>query len=297
MKTHIPTSLRKVLLAALFATVSIASTTYAVEDVTNDSYGEAETWFLKKDYGSIGYRDLTFSGTNSVLGIVDHWCHDYNTILFSAVDCPGDDTEIVLSPDWSTGKFIAHSVTSSQGHSDNVDLRLPKLHDHDSTNEYGFSTSWSNGNIYVNSEAVLEVTTNVSAHGTLSITDSSRVTVGNKVSAGEIRVTSGQLTAKDIVVAKHNLWDISAENPYDGEDSTGELLVRGSAANVTATGTVYAEGGVNVSNKAHLNANTITSTVTGGGPGSACEDERGGDDQRTDLEGAPPRDLRKGRRS
>ena len=270
MKTHIPTSLRKALLAALFATVSIASTTYAVEDVTNDSYGEAETWFLGNEYGSTGYQDLTFSGTKSVLGTVDHWCHDYNTIFFSADDCPGDNTEIVLSPDWSTGKFIAHSVTSSQGKDSHADLRLadlhhPDLHDHDSTDEYGFSTSWSNGNIYVNSEAVLEVTTNVSAHGTLSITDSSQVTVGNKVSAGEIRVTSGQLTAKDIVVAKHNLWDISAENPYDGEDSTGELLVSGSAANVTATGTVSATGGVNVSNKAHLNANTITSNVTGGG--------------------------------
>ena len=267
MKTHIPTSLRKALLAALFATVSIASTTYAVEDVTNDSYGEAETWFLGNEYGSTGYQDLTFSGTDSVLGTVDHWCHDYNSsgIPKKYMDNPGDDTVITLTPDWSTGKFIAHSVTSSQGHSDNVDLSLPDLHDHDSTDEYGFSTSWSNGNIYVKSEAVLEVTTNVSAHGTLSITGRSQVTVGNKVSAGKIRVAGAQLTAKDIVVAKNNLWDISAENPYDGEDSTGELKISGSAANVTVTGTVSAEGGVNVSNKAHLNANTITSNVTGGG--------------------------------
>ena len=260
MKTHIPASLRKALLAALFATASIASTTYAVEDVTNVSRGFAETTLGSNKYSN-GYTDLTFSGTNSVLGTVDHWCHDYNVISIPShfTDRKGDDTEITLAPDERSGKYIAHSITADLGKDSDTNFDLDDWHDHDSHDEYGYSYSWSNGNIWVDGEAVLEVTTDINAHGTLGITGSSRVTAGNKVSAGEIKVTSGQLTAKDISVTANNLW-----NPGEADyDSTGVLLVSGSGAEVTATGTVSAAGGVNVSNGAHLNAGKITSNVTG----------------------------------
>lgn len=260
MKTHIPASLRKALLAALFATVSIASTTYAVEDVTNVSQGFAETTLGSNKYSN-GYTDLTFSGTNSVLGTVDHWCHDYNVISIPShfTDRKGADTEITLAPDERSGKYIAHSITANQGKDSYTDLDDPDFHNHASEDEYGYSYSWSNGNINVKGEAVLEVTTNISAHGTIAISDSSQVTAGNKVSAGEIKVTGGQLTAKDISVTAKNLWN-PGEDDYD---STGELLVSGSGAEVTATGTVSAAGGVNVSDGAHLNASKITSNVTG----------------------------------
>ena len=260
MKTHIPATLRKALLAALFATATIASTTYAVEDVTNVSRGFAETTLGSNKYSN-GYTDLTFRGTNSVLGTVDHWCHDYNVLGIPHYfnDREGDDTEITLAPDERSGKYIAHSITADLGKDSDTNFDLDDWHDHDSHDEYGYSYSWSNGNIWVDGEAVLEVTTDINAHGTLGITGSSRVTAGNKVSAGEIKVTSGQLTAKDISVTANNLW-----NPGEADyDSTGELLVSGSGAEVTATGTVSAAGGVNVSNGAHLNAGKITSNVTG----------------------------------
>ncbi|MDO4817916.1 MAG: autotransporter domain-containing protein [Akkermansia sp.] len=265
MKTHIPASLRKALLAALFATVSIASTTYAKDvdyalDVINWSDGYGETTFGNNKH-STGYTDLTFSGTDPSLGTVDHWCHDYNVISIPShfTDRKGADTGIWVEPDYRTGKYIVHSITADQGKANNTNFNLDDWHDHDSHDEYGYSYSWSNGNIKVKGEAVLEVTTDISAHGTITISDSSQVTAGNKVSAGEIKVTGGQLTAKDISVTVKNLWN-PGEDDYD---STGELLVSGSGAEVTATGTVYAEGGVNVSNGAHLNASKITSNVTG----------------------------------
>ncbi|MDO4221835.1 MAG: autotransporter domain-containing protein [Akkermansia sp.] len=265
MKTHIPASLRKALLAALFATVSIASTTYAVDvdyalDVINWSDGYGETTFGNNKH-STGYTDLTFSGTDPSLGTVDHWCHDYNVISIPShfTDRKGADTGIWVEPDYRTGKYIVHSITADQGKANNTNFNLDDWHDHDSHDEYGYSYSWSNGNINVKGEAVLEVTTNISADGTITISDSSQVTVGNKVSAGEIKVTSGQLTAKDISVSVKNLWN-PGEDDYD---STGELLVSGSGAEVTATGTVSAAGGVNVSDGAHLNASKITSNVTG----------------------------------
>ena len=261
MKTHIPASLRKALLAALFATASIATTAYAgagVTDVVNSSEGWASPWLSLSTYDSTGYTDLTLNGTDSMLGTVDHWCHDWDA-LSGADDNDGEDTYIYLTPDASTGKFIAHSITANLGKSQYADIDDPDSHDHTDHSTYGYSTSWSNGNITVDDEAVLEVTTNINAHGTFGITGSSRVTAGNKVSAGEIKVTSGQLTAKDISVTANNLW-----NPGEADyDSTGELLVSGSGAEVTATGTVSAAGGVNVSNGAHLNAGKITSNVTG----------------------------------
>ncbi|MCQ2366301.1 MAG: autotransporter domain-containing protein [Akkermansia sp.] len=260
-----PASLRKALLAALFATVSIASTTYAKDvdyalDVINWSDGYGETTFGHNEH-STGYTDLTFSGTDPSLGTVDHWCHDYNVISIPShfTDRKGADTEIWVEPDYHTGKYIVHSITADQGKADHTNFNLDDWHDHDSHDEYGYSYSWSNGGINVKGEAVLEVTTNISAHGTIAIIDSSQVTAGNKVSAGEIKVTGGQLTAKDISVTANNLW-----NPGEADyDSTGELLVSGSGAEVTATGTVSAAGGVNVSDGAHLNAGKITSNVTG----------------------------------
>ncbi|MCQ2371077.1 MAG: autotransporter outer membrane beta-barrel domain-containing protein [Akkermansia sp.] len=261
MKTHIPTTLRKALLAALFATASIATTAYAgagVTDVVNSSEGWASPWLSLSTYDSTGYTDLTLNGTDSMLGWVDHWCHDWDAVS-GADDNDGEDTYIYLTPDASTGKFIAHSIKAKQGKDENTDIHDPDSHDHTDHATYGYSTSWSNGNITVDNEAVLEVTTNINAHGTLDILGSSSVTAGSSVNAGEIKVTSGQLTAKDISATVKKLW-----NPGDDDyDSTGELLVSGSGAEVTATGTVSAAGGVNVSNGAHLNAGKITATVSG----------------------------------
>ena len=262
MKTRIPATLRKALLAALFATASIATTAYAgagVTDIVNSSEGWASPWLSLSTYDSTGYTDLTFNGTDSMLGWVDHWCHDWDAVSGSD-DNDGDDTYIYLTPDASTGKFIAHSITANLGKSQYADIDDPDSHDHTDHSTYGYSTSWSNGNITVDDEAVLEVTTNINAHGTLDILGSSRVTAGSSVNAGEINVTeSGSLTVKDINVTKNNLW----EPGDDDYDSNGELYIYGDGATVTATGTVYAEGGVKVSNGAHLNASTITATVSG----------------------------------
>ena len=88
MKTHIPATLRKALIAALFATASLASTSYArgVEEV-----GKVVNW--SEDYvspfetcTSKGYTDLTFSGTNRTLGTVHHYVHS------AAMDFGGVDS-------------------------------------------------------------------------------------------------------------------------------------------------------------------------------------------------------------
>ncbi len=265
MKTHIPASLRKALIAALFATASLASTSYAKAvdfalDVVNWSDGYAETT-LGIDKYSTGYTDLTFSGTDPSLGTVDHWCHDYNVLSLPDhfTDRSGDDTEIWVEPDYYTGKYIVHSITAAQGKDSDTNFNLDGWHDHASQDEYGYSYSWSNGNIWVDEEAVLEVTTTIDAHNIIGIGDASRVTVGGKVSAGEIRITTGaSLTAENINVTRNNLWD-----PDDDDyDSTGMLLITHYGTNVTVTGTVRAEGGVKIDD-ATLYASTINSTVSG----------------------------------
>ena len=268
MKTHIPATLRKALLAALFATASFASTSYAKDvdyalDVINWSDGYGETTFGHNEH-STGYTDLTFSGTNPSLGTVDHWCHDYNVISIPDhfTDRSGDDTGIWVEPDYRTGKYIVHSVTADQGKAENTDFDLDDWHDHDSHDEYGYSYSWSNGNIWVDGKAVLEVTTTIDAHGTIDIDQASRVTVGGQVSAGEISVTNGaSLTAANIDITRNNLW-----NPGDDDyDSTGSMYIDGYGTNVTVADTLYADGAVQVGNSGTLNASTIIGAVTGEG--------------------------------
>ena len=270
MKTHIPTKLRKALIAALFAVSSVAYNAQADEPII--SVGDYINWSTGEVSGetpggmgiteeSTGYVDLAFSGSDRAGFAVGHAIHyGYDEEGYHC-DSLFTDTYIFISPE-SDGVFRGHSITARQGKDVNSTL-VPSDHDGARLDVFGYSDAWSNGNITVNSEAVLEMSSFISAHGTLSIAGGSRVTAGSYVSAGEILVTAGELNAKNINVTQNNLWDVTAENPYDGEDSTGELNITGSDAKVTATGIVSAAGGVDVSNSAHLNASKITSKMTG----------------------------------
>ena len=258
MKTHIPASLRKALIAALFATASVVSTSYA-KGV--DEVGKVVNW--SEDYvspfetcTSKGYTDLTFSGTNRTLGTVHHYVHSA-AMDFGGVD---DYTYITLTPDEHSGKYIAYSVEARQGKDVHADLSLGSFHDHSINDTWGYSSSWSNGNIWVDEEAVLEVTSTIDAHNAIDIADASRVTVGGKVSAGEIRITGGaSLTAENINVTCNTLW-----SPGDADyDSSGSMNITGAGTTVTVTGTVEADGTVHVGSHGTLYASTITATVSG----------------------------------
>ncbi|MDO4955025.1 MAG: autotransporter domain-containing protein [Akkermansia sp.] len=258
MKTHIPATLRKALIAALFATASLASTSYAkAVDEVGKVVNWSESYVSPFDtFTSEGYTDLTFSGTNRTLGTVRHYVHSAATD-FGGVD---DYTYITLTPDEHSGKYIAYSVKAWQGKDVHADLSLGSFHDHSINDTWGYSTSWSNGSINVNKEAVLEVTTTIEAHNIIDITDASRVTVGGKVSAGEIRITDGaSLTAENINVTCNTLW-----SPGDADyDSTGMLSITGAGTSVTVTGTVEADGAVRVGNSGTLYASDIQADVAG----------------------------------
>ena len=235
MKTHIPATLRKALLAALFATASVVSTSYA-KGV--DEVGKVVNW--SEDYvtpfetcTSKGYTNLTFSGTNSTLGTVHHYVHTAATD-FGGVD---DYTYITLTPDEHSGKYIAYSVEAKQGKDDHADLSEVSFHDHTINDTWGYSSSWSDGSINVNKEAVLEVTTDIKANYRIEIIDASRVTVGGKVSAGNIGIGFGSsLTAGDITLTQNEYWEPGYENDW----SDGGITI--SEAQVTVTGTLSAVG-------------------------------------------------------
>lgn len=258
MKTHIPATLRKALIAALFATASLASTSYAKGvDEVGKIVNWSESYVSPFDsFTSEGYTDLTFSGTNRTLGTVRHYVHSAATD-FGGVD---DYTYITLTPDEHSGKYIAYSVKAWQGKDVHADLSLGSFHDHSINDTWGYSSSWSNGSINVNKEAVLEVTTTIDAHNIIDITDASRVTVGGKVSAGEIIVDNGSsLTAENINVTCNTLW-----SPGDADyDSTGSMNITGAGTSVTVTGTVEADGAVRVGNSGTLYASDIQADVAG----------------------------------
>ncbi len=272
MKTHIPTKLRKALIAALFAVSSVAYNAQADEPIISvGDYINWSTGVVKRttpgggflvERESTGYVDLAFSGSDRAEFAVGHAIHfGYDEEGYHC-DSLFEATYIIISPE-SDGVFRGHSITARQGKDVNAILVPSEYHDAARLDVFGYSDAWSNGNIAVNNEAVLEMSSFIDAHGTLSIAGGSRVTAGSYVSAGEILVTAGELNAKNINVTQNNLWDVTAENPYDGKDSTGKLNITGSDAKVTATGTVTAAGGVGVSYGAHLNASDIKASVTG----------------------------------
>ena len=242
MKTHIPAKLRKALIAALFAVSAVAYNAQAEYNddfnVGSDARNSVTDTYLDAD--ALGYVDFTFRGLDPVLGTA-HFTHsiipvDYYTRLVATVG--------------SSGKYEFHSLKADQGCDPEYDIH---------TGQYSgegmgyYSTSWSNGNITMTDEAVMEVTASISANGAININGASRVTAGNQVTAGEIQLTGSSLTTGNISVSQNDLW-------VPGEDSiksSGELSISGSNANVTATGTVSAVGAVNVSQGAYLNADKV----------------------------------------
>ncbi len=242
MKTHIPATLRKALIAALFAVSSVAYNAQAAYNddfnVGSDARNSVTDTYLEAD--ALGYVDFTFSGLNPVLGTA-HFTHsaisvDYYTRLVATVG--------------SSGKYEFHTLKADQGRDPEYDI-----HSRQYIGEGAgyYSTSWSNGNINVQNEAVMEVTASITANGAININGASRVTAGNKVTAGEINLTGSSLTTGNISVSQNDLW-------VQGDDSiksSGALSISGSNANVTATGTVSAVGAVNVSKGAYLNADKV----------------------------------------
>lgn len=260
MKTHIPASLRKALLAALFATVASVTTAQGKDTIFADVVNHASSSIDVggSDYSSVGYTDLTFDDSSSYVGSVVHRVH------LGTADYPGEDYSYITVPYDSSGVFYARSITAQQGKDPDATIVAPYYHDHDGTPDrmYGYSPSWSNGNINVYDKVVLEVTNDITAHGAITILESSRVNAGLNVSAGDISVDNAELTAKDINVTTNSLW-----NPgQDNSKSDGDLTLT-SGANVTATGKVYTEGVVNVSAGSRLSAKEIESVSVGGKDG------------------------------
>ena len=246
MKTHIPTSLRKALLAALFAVSSVAYNAQAAPvDIVNSSEGYAKTSPMGVKEYSTGYTDLTFSGTNETLGTVTHWCHDGDVLGVDHNE--GEPTYITLATD-AAGKFVAHSVVASMGVDDNSTIVYPYHDCSDTTAEFGYSKSWSNGYITVKGGAIVEVTSTLSANGTLGISGYSQVTSEGSVTAGAINVTNSQLTAPTIIVKDTNtLWVVEDGKRKDDTTTTGALTVNSStvnATNIKVADAIYGSSGV-----------------------------------------------------
>ncbi len=246
MKTHIPTSLRKALLAALFAVSSVAYNAQAAPvDIVNYSGGYAETSPLGFKEYSTGYTDLTFSDTNKTLGTVTHWCHDGDVL--SVDHNQGESTYITLETD-AAGKFVAHSVVASMGVDDNSTIVSPYHDCSDWNAEFGYSKSWSNGYITVKDGAIVEVTSTLWANGTLGISGYSQVTSEGSVTAGAINVTGSQLTAKTIIATDTNtLWVVEGGERKDDIKTSGALTVNSStvnATNIKVADAIYGSSGV-----------------------------------------------------
>ena len=245
MKTHIPAKLRKALIAALFAVSAVAYNAQAAPvDIVNSSTGYAETGGLGYDKYSTGFTDLTFNGTNSTLGTVNHWCHDGDII--DVDHNRGADTYITLEPE-ASGKYVAHSIVANRGKDDDSTI-VPPYHDcSDWDAEFGYSKSWSNGNIAVKGGAIVEVTSHITANGTLGISGSSQVTSEGSVTAGAINVTNSQLTAQTITVKENTLWVVEDDERKDDIKTTGALTVDSStvnASNITVADAIYGSSGV-----------------------------------------------------
>ena len=246
MKTHIPTSLRKALLAALFAVSSVAYNAQAAPvDIVNYSGGYAETRPLGFKEYSTGYTDLTFSDTNKTLGTVTHWCHDGDVL--SVEHNQGESTYITLETD-AAGKFVAHSVVASMGVDDNSTIVSPYHDCSDWNAEFGYSKSWSNGYITVKDGAIVEVTSTLWANGTLGISGYSQVTSEGSVTAGAINVTGSQLTAPTIIATDTNtLWVVEGGERKDDIKTSGALTVNSStvnATNIKVADAIYGSSGV-----------------------------------------------------
>lgn len=246
MKTHIPTKLRKALIAALFAVSAVAYNAQAAPvDIVNSSEGYAYLWPSGDVVSSTGYADLTFNGTHSTLGTVDHWSHDGDAI--DADHYQGDNTYIELAPE-ASGKYVAHSIVANRGKDDNSTIVYPYHDCSDWDAEFGYSSSWSNGNINVKNGAIVEVTSHITANGTLDIKGSSRVTSEGSVTAGAINVTSSQLTAQTITVTDSNtLWVVEEGVRKDDIKTSGALTVQDAtvnATNIKVADAVYGSNGI-----------------------------------------------------
>lgn len=267
MKTHLPTGLRKALIAAIFAVSAVAYNAQAdLVKINNASEGKAETAFLGEDHYSTGYSDLTFRGTNEELASVNHWCHDYNT-LTPTTDEPGSDTKITAPVD-GDGVFRLYGITVEDKDGDSYN------HNHNSTDEFGFSTSCSDGNLNIIDNASVEVTSYVNAEGTINLNNHGMLTVTN----GNISAEDG-ITATGHSVLKADNGDISVS----GGNITASDFSRINAENgtVSASGTVTADGtnssitsvnmkGTNLTadNGGHLKADNMVGNVTTSGAGS-----------------------------
>ena len=248
MKTHIPTKLRKALIAALFAVSSVAYNAQAEYNddfnVGSDARNSVTDTYLDAD--ALGYVDFTFRGLNPVLGTA-HFTHsiipvDYYTRLVATVG--------------SSGKYEFHTLKADRGRDPEYDIH---------TGQYSgegvgyYSTSWSNGNITMTDEAVMEVTSYITANGSLSVNSGSRVTAGNSISAGDITINHAQMTADSITAVQgHTLWIPQADDTY----TTG-LFSLSNGAVVTANKEIRAQELLVNSSTVNASNITVTDAISG----------------------------------
>ena len=258
MKTHIPTKLRKALIAALFAVSSVAYNAQAGEvvQVSNSHYGYADTRVGLAKFGSQGYSDLTFSGTNEKVGHTTHYCHDYTTIAIPQIaDVLGDEYDIRAEVN-AGGIFEVYSITSVAGKSDHVDYS--GHHNHNLEEEFGYSPNVSDGNISITNGARVHVTTTITANNSLAVNSNGEL-VADTVTAGSLTADRGSVTSKVITVASHEL--LNPEKSSDGilrvsngavvtaqdQISAKEVVVDGStvnASNIKVADAIYGSSGV-----------------------------------------------------
>ena len=281
MKTHLPTGLRKALIAAIFAVSAVAYNAQAdLVQISNNSDGSAETW-SGADYDSTGYSDLTFSGTNETIASgINHKCHDYNAtgIPHYRADYSGSSTSIT-APVSADGVFRLYSIDVYDADGTNYDETTYSgetySHDHSSTNDFGYSTSCSDGNLTVKDSAIVEVSAYVDAEGAINLNNHGILTSANgnidaedgitatghsvlKADNGDIRVSGGDITASDFSRINAENGTVSASGTVKADGTNSSVT----AVNMTGTNLTAKSGG-------HLAATNMTGDVTATGTGSA----------------------------
>lgn len=216
MKTHLPTSLRKALLAAIAVVSAVAYNANAETTVQND---RSKTFsYASQSYTVTGYADLLFtSGTagSTSVGTLTYGVHDSN-----AVDHKTVVTEYIYVQRQADADYdfeIDNLVTTAGGN-------MPTdKHNHESESNIGLG-SYAEGNVDIHSGAVKVSTADIAGKLTLGdATDkhtgdsyAGKLVVEEGLSAGNIRLEdSSTLTSLDGGVAVDGTFDAVQNSRID----------------------------------------------------------------------------------
>lgn len=206
MKTHLPTSLRKALLAAIAVVSAVAYNASA--DTAPLNAVDATFTYGGKSYTQTGYADLTFTGGSNVVGTAKYGVHsgvnhDYEVEVTK-------DIEVTRQTSGDYNFVINNLVTTADGN-------MPTdKHTHASSSAFALG-SYSEGNVAIHTGSVKVTTADIAGKLTLGdATDkhtesgyAGKLLVEGGLSAGNIRMEdASSLTIKAGGVAVDDTVDV-----------------------------------------------------------------------------------------